>query len=263
MRAISLASGSKGNCIYVETDNCKFLVDIGVSCTVLEEKMKLVNIDPKSINAVLITHEHGDHTLGVGAFARKYKTKLYMHTNGYPYIIKKLGKINPDQVVCFANTDFFIEDTMVSTFEIPHDSHFCVGYVFNSNNKRVAVATDMGHYHNVIINKLKGVDLIYLESNHDEKMLLNNPKYSASLKNRILSPRGHLSNTNCGRLIAELVGSGLKQVILSHLSEENNTPILAYTTVRAVLANLGIIEGKHICVDVATQNKIGTFFEIQ
>ncbi len=263
MRAVSLASGSKGNCIYVESGQCKFLVDIGLSCSALEERLKVVNIDPSSISAILITHEHVDHLQGVGAFARKYKTKIYMHTNGYPYIIKKLGKINAEQIVCFASSDFFIDDTMVTAFEIPHDSNYCVGYVFNNNNKRIAVATDMGHYHNLIINKLKGVDLIYLESNHDEKMLLNNPKYSASLKNRILSPRGHLSNTNCGRLIAELVGWGLKQVILSHLSEENNTPILAYTTVKTVLAGMGIIEGNHVCVDVATQNKIGTFFEIQ
>lgn len=263
MRTVSLSSGSKGNCIYIESDKCRFLIDIGISCATLEEKLRLINVDPNTISAILITHEHSDHCLGVGAFARKYKTKIYMHTDGYPYIIKKIGKIAPEQIVCFTNTDFFIGDTTIRSFQIPHDSNFCVGYVLSCGNKKVAVATDMGHYHNVIISNLKNVDLIYLEANHDEKMLLNNPKYSASLKNRILSPKGHLSNTNCGRLICELVGNGLKQVVLSHLSEENNTPSLAYNTVKNVLAQHGIIEGKHVCVDVATQYKIGTFFEIQ
>ncbi len=263
MRAVSIASGSKGNCIYVETNQCKFLVDIGISCSLLEEKLKLVNIDPSTIDAVFVTHEHSDHCSGLGAFARKYKTKIYMHTSGFPFVNKKLGKISPEQIVCFANTDFFVGDTTISTFPIPHDSNFCIGYVFNCDNKRVAIATDMGHYNNVIINKLVGVDLIYLESNHDEQVLLNNPKYSATLKNRILSPKGHLSNVNCGKLITELVGGGLKQIILSHLSEENNTPLLAYTTVKQVLQKNGIIEGEHVCVDVATQHKIGTFFEIQ
>jgi len=263
MRAVSLASGSKGNCIYIESNECKFLVDIGISCASVEERLKVLNIDPSSINAILVTHEHSDHCLGIGAFARKYKTKIYMHTNGYPYIIKKLGKIPPEQIVCFANADFFVGDTTISSFEIPHDSNYCVGYVLNCDGKRVAVATDMGHYHNVIVSKLRGVDLIYLEANHDEHMLLNNPRYSASLKNRILSPKGHLSNTNCGRLICELVGHGLKQIVLSHLSEENNTPSLAYNTVKKVLLSNNIVEGEHICVDVATQHKIGTFFEIQ
>ena len=93
MKTISLASGSKGNCIYIESKNAKILIDLGLTVTAVCEKLQQISVDPKDITAIFITHEHIDHCLGVGAFARKYKTKIYVHTSGYPYIIKKIGKI--------------------------------------------------------------------------------------------------------------------------------------------------------------------------
>lgn len=262
MRAISLASGSKGNCIYVESRKSKILVDIGLTMATVCAKLDEIGVSPKDITAIFITHEHVDHCLGVGAFMRKFGTKVYMHTTGYPYIMKKLGKIQPEKVVTFANSDFFVEDVTVSPIVVPHDSHFCVGYSFIADNKKVSVATDLGCINHNILSHLEGSDILFLESNHDEKMLMNNPNYSASLKTRILSSHGHLSNKSCGQALATLVPTGVKQVILSHLSEENNTPMLAYSTVKKVLASYGIEEGVHVFVDVATQNKIGTMFEI-
>jgi phosphoribosyl 1,2-cyclic phosphodiesterase len=263
MKAVSIASGSKGNCLYIKSEETAILVDMGLTCSLMEEKLRLLSIDPKSISAILVTHEHIDHCKGIGVFARKYNTKIYMHTSGYPHIIKKLGKIPEEQIICFAGSDFFIGDITVTNFEVPHDSHFCVGYSFLSQGKKVSIVTDIGKMSRSILQKLEGSDIIYIEANHDETMLLNNEKYSASLKNRILSPRGHLSNKDCGLSLAYLVRTGVKQAILAHLSEENNTPLLAYSTVKRVLKENGIIEGVHICVDVAMQNEIGTVFEVQ
>lgn len=263
MKTISLASGSKGNCIYIESKNAKILIDLGLTVTAVCEKLQQISVDPKDITAIFITHEHIDHCLGVGAFARKYKTKIYVHTSGYPYIIKKIGKIAPEQVVTFVNSEFFVEDLTITPFVLPHDSNFCVGYSFVCGSNKISVATDLGFMSEKTLNYLKKSDVLFIESNHDEKMLLNNPKYSASLKTRILSNRGHLSNVACGKALVELVKSGVKQVVLSHLSEENNTPSLAYNTVKKVLANSGIIEGENVFVDVATQGKIGTLFEIK
>lgn len=263
MKSVSIASGSKGNCLYVKSENTALLVDIGLTCSALEEKLKLISVDPKSIDAVLVTHEHIDHCKGIGVFARKYGTKIYMHTNGYPYIMSKLGNIPQNQIVCFTGSDFFIGDITVSSFEVPHDSKFCVGYSFLSQGKKISIVTDIGKMSKIILGKLEGSDILYIEANHDERMLLNNEKYSAALKNRILSPRGHMSNTECGLALSYLVHTGVKQAVLSHLSEENNTPLLAYTTVKRVLKENGIIEGQHICVDVSLQNEIGTTFEVQ
>ena len=263
MKSVSIASGSKGNCLYVKSQDTSILVDIGLTCSLLEEKLKLIDVDPKSINAIVVTHEHVDHCKGIGVFARKYGTKIYMHTKGYMHIIGKLGKIPSDQIVCFTESDFFIGDITVSSFEVPHDSKFCVGYSFLSCGKKISIVTDIGKMSRAILQKIEGSDILYIEANHDERMLLDNEKYSAALKNRILSPRGHLSNSNCGLALAYLVRTGVKQAVLSHLSEENNTPLLAYTTVKRVLKENGIIEGSHICVDVALQNQIGTTFEVQ
>ncbi len=263
MKSVTISSGSKGNCLYVKSEETALLVDIGLTCAMLEEKLKILSIDPKSINAILVTHEHSDHCKGIGVFARKYKTKIYMHTSGYPHIIKKLGELPPEQIVSFSGSDFFIGDITVTSFEVPHDSKFCVGYSFLSQGKKISIATDIGKMSRSILQKLEGSDILYIESNHDENMLLNNDKYSAALKNRILSPRGHLCNKDCGLTLAYLVKTGVKQAILCHLSEENNTPLLAYTTVKRVLKENGIIEGQHVCVDVAMQHEIGTTFEVQ
>ena len=127
MKSVTIASGSKGNCLYVKGGNTAILVDVGLTCSLLEEKMKLLGIEPSSISAILVTHEHIDHCKGIGVFARKYNTKVYMHTSGYQHIVKKLGNVPESQLVSFTNSDFFIGDITVTSFEVPHDSRFCVG----------------------------------------------------------------------------------------------------------------------------------------
>jgi len=263
MKTVSIASGSKGNCTFIGFRNANILVDIGIPCFLLEERLGQLNIDPKSIDAILITHEHCDHCSGVDVFARKYKTKVFMHANGYPYIRQKLNKLPDSQIICINGSTVFINDVMVSAVPLHHNSGFCVSYSVSDGKSKVSIATDTGHLTEEILEHLSGSDILFLEANHDERRLLMNPNYSPYLKRLILSPQGHLSNTECGTALAKLVKTGVRQVILSHLSEENNTPEIAYTTVKNILQKHGIIEGENVFVDVAYQHKVGTVFEME
>ena len=261
MKAVSIASGSKGNCIYIESDNTRILIDNGLSLKSLENKLKSIEIDPGKIDAILLTHEHSDHLYGVKAFLNKYKSvKIYIPSFVQNYCLPSISGLPQRQIVWYTSSDFFVKDITISSFILPHDSNFCVGYSLLVGGKKVTVATDLGFISSQTMMNLSGSDILFIESNHDEQLLRANVKYTARLKKRILSNHGHLSNKCCGEALVQLVKTGVKQVILSHLSEENNTAILAYSTVKKILQNNNIVEGEHICVDVAFQDKIGTIF---
>ena len=263
MRAVSLSSGSKGNCIYIESDQTKLLVDNGLTLVGIEGRLNSIGVSADQIDAILLTHEHGDHLYGIKPFLRKYKNaKVYIPAFVQNYAISGICALPQKQIEWFVSSDFFIKDITISSFILPHDSKFCVGYSFIFAGKKISVATDLGFVSTGTLGKLSASDVLFLESNHDESLLQKNPKYTARLKKRIMSNQGHLSNMACGRALIPLVRSGVKQVVLSHLSEENNTPMLAYTTIKNVLASDGIVEGDHVCVDVAFQDKVGTIFSL-
>lgn len=261
MRAVSLSSGSKGNCIFIESNNTKILIDNGLTLTNLQSRLTNINVNIEQIDAILLTHEHGDHLYGIKAFLRKNKSaKVYIPSFVQNYDIAGILALPQNQIEWFSTSDFFIKDLTISSFILPHDSRFCVGYSVICNGKKVSVATDLGFVSNGTLANLSNSDILFFESNHDENLLRQNPKYTAKLKKRILSNAGHLSNTACGLALVSLVRSGVKQVILSHLSEENNTPNLAYNTVKNILGQNGIVEGDNVCVDVAFQDRVGTIF---
>jgi len=263
MKVVTLASGSKGNSTYIETINSKVLVDIGITLKQIEEKLKEIEVCPKDIDAILITHEHSDHIKGVGSFAKKYGTKIYAHNYLWQVLEQKLDDKSLNEQIVFFNDDFIISDLTVSSFEVPHDATYCVGYCFFNDGKKISIATDLGHTNPRIIDKLKNSTLVILEANHDEELLKQNPKYPLYLKNRILSSRGHLSNLSAAQAILELVNFNVKQIVLAHLSEENNAPEMAYNTIKDFLKSHGVEEGKHIFIDVATQHKIGNIFYLK
>lgn len=263
MKVVTLASSSKGNCILVYNDQTKILVDIGIAISELEEKLNMLGISPHEITAILNTHEHIDHTKNIGAFMRKYGAPLYCHIDGYDRVIAKLGKVDVSHIYTFVDMPFKIDNIFVRAFKVPHDAISCVGYTFDDDGKRISIATDLGHIDDEIISNLIGSRVVILESNHDEKMLLNNPNYSYFLKQRILGKSGHLSNKLCAEAIKKLVGNGTKQIVLAHLSEENNTPEIAYNTVCEYLYNYGIIEGVHIKIDVAPEHYLSHVYSLK
>lgn len=263
MKVITLASGSKGNCTLIATDTTKILVDQGLTLVDVEARLKSINVNPNEIYAILITHEHCDHTKGVGTFARKYGCYVVANIEEWSVLDGKIGMINENQKIKWTSPNFYLKDLTISGFKLSHDAHTCFGYSFYNQGYKISIATDFGIVTNQILENLKDSNILILEANHDENLLLHNPKYSSLLKQRILSSKGHISNKTCAQIIGEIFSSNLKQVILAHLSEENNTPQLAYETVKSELLKYGIVEGKHLFVDVAMQHTIGHLFDIK
>ncbi len=260
MRVVTLASSSKGNCILVYTENTKILVDIGICLEDVEKKLNILHVNPAEINAILNTHEHIDHCKGIGAFMRKYSTPLYCHIDGVEALMKKVGKVDGRKVIAFQNLPFEVGEFKINAFKLPHDAASCVRFTIAQENKKISIATDFGHVTPGIVDNLLDSRLVVLEANHDEQMLLKNPKYSYMLKNRILGKNGHLSNNLSARVIEKCALHNVKQIVLAHLSEENNTPELCYNTVCTYLDSVGIIEGTNIKIDISPAHDIGVVF---
>ena len=262
MRVVTLASSSKGNCTLVWTESTKILIDIGITCSECEMKLKALGIEPKDIDVILNTHKHGDHTKGITAFARKYGTRIYVHIDGRDELMSKLGKVDTAQVFAFDDRAFQIGDMTVQSFKVPHDVECCVGYSITCGKSKFSYVTDIGHMTDEVMQHLMGSKLVEIEANHNKEMLIANQHYTPILKTRILSKNGHLCNDDTAVAVAKLALSGTKQVILAHLSEENNTPEIAYRTVVNYLAKNNIAEGVNIKIDVADPYKIGTIFNL-
>lgn len=234
MRMVSIASGSSGNCIYIGTDSTHILVDAGISNKRIEKGLNDIGLKGSEMDGILITHEHSDHIKGLGVLARKYHLPIYgtqetlneISTSGSlgSFDLSLLTPVVPD-------VDFVIGDLTVKPFSIDHDAANPVAYRVGSGGKSVAVATDMGHFDQYIIDHLQGLDGLLLESNHDVRMLETGP-YPYYLKRRILGDSGHLSNENAGRLLSLILHDGMKKILLGHLSKENNYEELAYETVK-------------------------------
>ena len=254
----TISSGSAGNITYIGNQETGILVDVGLSLSQTQQLLSQAKINPHSINAILVTHEHSDHIKGIADFVTTYSTKIYCYQKASK-VLKSYVKVPPHYFVEFTD-EFTIGDITVNCFPVPHDSHFCLGYTFTCQNATVGIATDIGQMTDTILAFLSTCQIVVLESNHDINTLKANQKYPDWLKRRILGNRGHLSNLDCGRAIAHLYRHQVTQVILAHLSEKNNTPTLAYQTVKQYLQSQGIVEGQDIFIDVALQSKIGNCY---
>ena len=260
MRVINLASGSDGNITYIETASKKVLLDDGLSCAETVKRLNLIDVKPSEIDAIILSHEHSDHIKGVNVFSSKYNTPVYAHQDVWPSLDSKLTKVSSQNKKMFEN-QFSFDELLVSSVEVPHDVK-CFGFSFIENHNKISVVTDLGHIDDRILNSIKGSQLVYLEANYDRDMLYNGTKYPLSLKRRIDGPYGHLSNMASAEAIEFLAMTGTKQIILSHMSKENNTPMLAYTTICNKIKEKGIIEGENIRIDVARPTPT-TFFKLK
>lgn len=255
----TIASGSHGNCTYIASETTNLLVDAGVGIRRINEVLAENQIKLSDINGVLITHEHADHISGLRALADQ-GVPIYAHERIFAAISRKLGAIAFESVDFF-DAGFNIGDILVRPFRTPHDSVYSVGYTFSNGTSKMGVATDIGHISEAIIANLSGCQLVLLEANHDMDMLIKGA-YSQRLKQRIRGANGHLSNDSASIIVSRLIDCGLKRVILGHLSEENNYPELAFSTVLEAINRAGLCEGKDICVEIALQDKKGEIFQI-
>ena len=227
----SLYSGSSGNSLFVESENTKLLVDAGASSKKIEEALANLEIDPTSIDGILITHEHSDHVQGLGTFAKKFNLPVFVNDKTLDAMPKQKEKISEKNIKLFnINEKFEIGDLKVKPFSIPHDAANPCGFNIFKDDKKISIATDIGHMTNGILKNLEDSIFIMLESNYDPEVLKYS-KYPYQLKTRIAGPDGHLSNELAGKTISYLLNSGLKQAVLGHLSKQSNFPELAYKTV--------------------------------
>lgn len=234
MRFCNIASGSSGNCTYVGDENTHIIIDAGISGKRIEAGLNDLDLTTSDVTGILITHEHTDHIGGLAVIAKKFDIPIYA-TRGTIDAIRSCPRYSgiPDHLFNTVKSDrvFKLGDFDILPIPISHDAAEPVAYRVENNGMRVSIATDLGMYDDHIVECMKDSDLLMLEANHDVHMLEAGP-YPYPLKRRILGEKGHLSNDLCGRLLTELISDRLQQVILGHLSKDNNLEELAYETVR-------------------------------
>ena len=241
LKLLIAASGSKANATLVIHNGKAVLIDCGTSYKALCDTLALAGLSPASIRAVLVTHSHSDHTKGLATLSKKLSVPMYSGVD-----------------ICgcerFCN-GIDVEGMHITSFACCHDVD-CVGYKISADGKTLAVATDTGVITDCILNEMTGCDAVMLECNHDPDMLREGP-YPYQLKQRIASREGHLSNGDCAKTIVHLAANGTKKAVLAHLSETNNTPLVAMHTVRRELEKYGFEKNIEIyCADSLTQIEI-------
>ena len=245
MKVIVLSSGSKGNTTYIETQTTKILIDIGNTCKYITEKLSTIGVTLGEINAILITHTHTDHIKGLKTFTNNYSAPIYITEKMHPKIpyVKQYKYIESSLIT--------IRDIKINIIKTSHDAEDSVGYIINNNDKSIVYITDTGYinkkYHPMLSNR----DIYIMESNHDVEMLNNGP-YPFPLRQRILSDKGHLSNHDSAKYIGDFIGPKTTNIVLAHLSHENNTPELAKENLLAKLQELNMTQ---IHIDIALQDQ--------
>ena len=265
LKFISFGSGSSGNCYYLGTATDGLLIDIGVGIRTLKKNARDYGVSLASVRKILITHDHADHIKSVGAFSHDYDVPVYatdkvhkgIDTN---YCVqRKLASEHRRYIV--PGETFLSGDFRITPFYVPHDASENVGYEIEAEGITFVIITDAGSVTEEMKTHIANANYLVFEANHDVEMLQNGP-YPQYLKSRILSPNGHLSNSDCGKTLAENMTEKLRHVWLCHLSEENNHPELARKTVEATLRSYGIILGKDIQLEVLKRKVPSEVYEL-
>ena len=236
LRVCVLASGSSGNCIYVESPTTAILVDAGISARETLRRMDAAGLDPAKLRAICVSHEHTDHVAGLAQLHKKLGVALYANGDT-ARAVRDAGHL--DWQLFDSGSPFAVGDIELLPFRLPHDAYDPVGFVLSCGGARLGIATDLGMPTQLARERLRGCQLVVLEANHDET-LLHSSFRPWSLKQRILGRQGHLSNETAAALLADIAGDTLQQVFLAHLSRECNNLDLALLTVRRHLAAAGL-----------------------
>jgi len=235
-----LASGSRGNSTVIESSQARILVDAGISCRDTFKRLKLIGVDPRQLSAIVITHEHSDHVYGLATLAKKLNLPVFMTGATHQAWARslrddagelpKLAKLE----IFSAGRSFQIADISVSAFTIPHDAADPVGFTFRVEGTKIAIATDLGYMPASVCDHLRKCDVLIIESNHDLEMLRVGP-YPWSVKQRVMSRVGHLSNDSLAQFLAKDYDGGASYIVLEHLSEQNNHPEVARRAAESAL----------------------------
>ena len=229
MKVKVLASGSKGNSTLIRIDKLNILIDCGVTYQYLCDELDKVNLTPKDLDYILITHTHSDHVKGLASLVKKTGINVYI----LPEMLEEIkSKVPFDRIIYYENP-LYLEDLKIELIRISHDVEG-VGFIIESNNENLVYITDTGYINRKYLPKMKNKNVYIIESNHDEEMLMEGP-YPYILKQRVISDHGHLSNTTTAGYLEEIIGDRTKTIVLAHISETNNTPELAYETTKEML----------------------------
>lgn len=244
-----LGSGSSGNCAYLETAETRLLIDAGLSGRQIRQRLLTISRAPEGLTGILITHEHSDHVQGLTALAAKLQIPVYCNRLTREAIQKTL-EIQCEFRSFETGNTFEVGDTVVETFAVPHDAYDPVGFLIRTTAGNVGVLTDLGHATKLVIERVRRARVLLLEANHDVELLQNDPYRPWSLKQRILSRHGHLSNEAAANAMQEIASAELSHLYLGHLSRDCNTPELAHETVASRLQKIG---AQHVQVQTAQQ----------
>ena len=257
LKFCSLYSGSSGNSFLVQSDKTKILVDAGVSCKKIVDALASLNIVMEDIDAIMVTHEHTDHTQSIGTISKKYGTKIYANKKTWQAMPDQIKKIENKNIFYFSNNEKFVfKDLEILPFNIPHDAANPCGFSIFKDNTKISITTDIGHIDDNVLNNLKHSKFILLEANYEPEVLKYS-RYPFSLKERISSPLGHLSNIDAGKTLNYLADYGLENAVIAHLSNENNFPELAY---KSVLEQID--HNKKLNIEIASRYEPTKFFNV-
>ena len=248
MRIVTFASGSTGNCCLVSDGGVNVLIDAGISARRIVQGLGVLGLAPQDVCGVLITHEHSDHISGLPVLVKRTGMRIFAPSE----LGEVLKRVKPElsESIDYIPTDggLCVGDVRITAFPTPHDASASFGYRIEGSEV-FAFATDTGHISDELLEGLQGADTVVIEANHDKVMLKNGP-YPPFLKQRVLSKHGHLSNDDCAKLACLLADSGTRQIILGHLSQQNNTPEAAETAVSEALS------GRNVKIYTAPANKL-------
>ncbi|GAB6907044.1 MBL fold metallo-hydrolase [Desulfosarcina cetonica] len=240
-----LASGSRGNATYVSDGRTSILIDAGLSGKEIQRRMSANGLDPKQLDAILVSHEHADHIQGVGVLSRRFDLPVHINDatlQACENTVGRLARVRP--FVC--GESFPVGELNIHPFSISHDAEDPAGFTITGHGVKIGMATDLGVVTGMVRTHLEACDLLVLEANHDPQMLIDGP-YPWPLKQRIRGRSGHLSNEDAALLLTELLHARLQHVVLAHLSEANNTSQKAHAAVSRAL------NGNAIQLHVASQ----------
>ncbi len=258
MRFTILGSGSGGNCAYLETDQTRLLIDAGFSARQIRQRLAALGRSPETLHGILLTHEHTDHVRGLAVLCARLPIPIYCNRLTRDAVERALN-VRLDGRLFQTGAAFDVGDVHVETFAVPHDAQDPVGFLLRTAAGNIGFLTDLGHATHLVLERIRPAQVLVLETNHDVRLLQDDPRRPWSVKQRILGRHGHLSNDAAAEVASRIMSAELRHLYLGHLSRDCNRPELAHRTVAARVRALG---ATHVRLETTSQDRPSPTLEL-